>query len=103
MEANKRVSEIDWSWAVSTINRVVNLQMTADTPCLAAVAMQFASACVIISNLVSRFSYLSGVSTTPCGMPLNPVATCRRSFTATHPTFVLSLDMLAASAATDIQ
>jgi hypothetical protein len=29
MEANKRVSEIDWSWAVSTINRVVNLQMTA--------------------------------------------------------------------------
>jgi hypothetical protein len=29
MEANKRVSEIDWGWAVSTINRVVNLQMTA--------------------------------------------------------------------------
>jgi len=29
MEANNRVSEIDWSWAVSTINRVVNLQMTA--------------------------------------------------------------------------
>jgi hypothetical protein len=29
MEAKKRVSEIDWSWAVSTINRVVNLQMTA--------------------------------------------------------------------------
>ena len=29
MEANNRVSEIDWSWAVSTINHVVNLQMTA--------------------------------------------------------------------------
>ena len=24
MEADKRVSEIDWSWAVSQINRVVN-------------------------------------------------------------------------------
>ena len=24
MEAEKRVSEIDWSWAVSQINRVVN-------------------------------------------------------------------------------
>lgn len=24
MEANKRVSEIDWSWAVSQINKVVN-------------------------------------------------------------------------------
>ena len=29
MEANNRVREIDWSWAVSTINRVVNLKMTA--------------------------------------------------------------------------
>ena len=24
MEAEKRVSEIEWSWAVSTINQVVN-------------------------------------------------------------------------------
>jgi len=27
MEAEKRVSEIDWSWAVSQINRVVNEAM----------------------------------------------------------------------------
>jgi len=27
MEAEKRVSEIDWSWAVSQINRVVNETM----------------------------------------------------------------------------
>ena len=27
MEADKRVSEIDWSWAVSQINRVVNETM----------------------------------------------------------------------------
>ena len=29
MEAEKRISEIDWSWAVSTINRVVNDQLKA--------------------------------------------------------------------------
>lgn len=28
MEADKRVNEIDWSWAVSQINRVVNETMT---------------------------------------------------------------------------
>tara|TARA_E500000305_G_scaffold110403_2_gene118248 strand:- start:406 stop:582 length:177 start_codon:yes stop_codon:yes gene_type:complete len=27
MEAEKRISEIDWSWAISTINRVVNDQL----------------------------------------------------------------------------
>ena len=27
MEADKRVNEIDWSWAVSQINRVVNETM----------------------------------------------------------------------------
>ena len=29
MEAEKRVGEIDWTWAVAQINRVVNQQMTA--------------------------------------------------------------------------
>lgn len=28
MEAEKRVGEIDWSWAVSQINRVVNETLT---------------------------------------------------------------------------
>ena len=29
MEAEKRVGEIDWSWAVSIVNRAINEQMTA--------------------------------------------------------------------------
>jgi len=29
MEADKRVTEINWSWAVSTINREVNERLTA--------------------------------------------------------------------------
>lgn len=29
MEAQKRVSEIDWGWAVSLVNKAVNQQMTA--------------------------------------------------------------------------
>lgn len=29
MEAEKRVSEIDWNWAVAQVNRAVNQQMTA--------------------------------------------------------------------------
>ena len=29
MEAEKRVGEIDWTWAVAQIDRVVNQQMTA--------------------------------------------------------------------------
>jgi hypothetical protein len=28
MEAEKRVSEIDWSWAVSKIDQAINQQMT---------------------------------------------------------------------------
>jgi hypothetical protein len=29
MEANKRVSDIDWKWAVSQINEVVNQTLTS--------------------------------------------------------------------------
>lgn len=29
MEAEKRVNEIDWSWAVAQVNKAVNNQMTA--------------------------------------------------------------------------
>ena len=29
MEAEKRTSEIDWSWAVATVNRVVNERLVA--------------------------------------------------------------------------
>lgn len=29
METKKRVSELDWSWAVSTVNKAINEQMTA--------------------------------------------------------------------------
>lgn len=28
MEAEKRLSDIDWSWAVSQVNKAVNQQMT---------------------------------------------------------------------------
>jgi|TARA_Y100000114_G_scaffold1880_1_gene1543 hypothetical protein len=29
MESEKRISEIDWSWAISTVNRVVNERLLA--------------------------------------------------------------------------
>ena len=29
MEAEKRISEIDWSWAIAQVNKAVNNQMTA--------------------------------------------------------------------------
>ena len=29
MEAEKRINEIDWSWAVAQVNKAVNNQMTA--------------------------------------------------------------------------
>ena len=29
METEKRVNEIDWSWAVAQVNKAVNYQMTA--------------------------------------------------------------------------
>ena len=29
MEAEKRVMDIDWSWAISKVNQAVNQQMTA--------------------------------------------------------------------------
>ena len=29
MESEKRISEIDWSWAISTVNRVVNERLMA--------------------------------------------------------------------------
>lgn len=29
METEKRISEIDWSWAIAQVNKAVNNQMTA--------------------------------------------------------------------------
>ena len=29
MEAEKRINEIDWSWAIAQVNKAVNNQMTA--------------------------------------------------------------------------